>query len=148
MSERTFKERVLMELDDGKEWEHRGLGAHGLVTDYLELSHWDDRVRDEIDEFERQVRDPEFVFETEQEFFDAVNDYALVTPPVWMQEDEVAHAGIDKCARFLRDRGIADGFTGVEDLWFALYWDLHDALVKAFCEIVKLVETEDKWKEG
>lgn len=146
MGEKSFKDRVLYQLDRGKEHESDGFGMPGLVTDYCHLAHWDDQIRDECELVDAAIRDDSWTFETEEEFFESMNDWELhggrPNRPYWAVEDDVVHAGVGKCFAYLNDHDIEPA-TDIQALYFAVYCDLQRALVKAFCEVVKTVETGD-----
>ena len=135
----TLKQAVLTAIDDAKEWEPRGMGLVGLVRDYCELDHWDDVLQDEVDCLVDSLRGDSVAFNTESELFELVNDHELTEPPVWAQEDHVVHAGVQSCFDYLDRHGV-ESPRNVSGLYFALYHDLHRALVKAVCEVAETIE--------
>lgn len=141
-----FKARVLQQLDAGKEYESDGFGMPGLVADYCHLAHWEDEVRDEIDRVVAAIREDDWTFETEEEFFESMNDWELhagrPNRPDWDVEIDVVHAGVADCFAYLADHD-TEPVNDIQALYFAVYCDLQRALVKAFCEVVKTVEDND-----
>lgn len=139
----TLRQGMLAALAAGEYWETRGMGAPGLVLDFAEVEHpWSD-IKAETERIRAEIRladDDEF---TDRESVEEwLHDWELAEPSPAEQSVQVESAGADRCAEYLDERGIDHG-DDTESLWFAVYVDRHESLVKAFGEIAaEVLENE------
>jgi len=139
----TLRQGMLAALAAGEYWEKRGMGAPGLVLDFAELAHPRPDIKAETERIRAEIEladDDEFLDRESVEGW--LHDWELVEPPAAAQSAQVESAGADRCAEYLDERGIDHG-DDTESLWFAVYVDRHESLVKAFGDIAaEVLENE------